>query len=652
MSNAQKVRIAMSLIILTTGIGRAAARDYGFEPVPFTKVHFADRFWLGRMETNRTVTIPFAFKQCEETGRIENFKVAGKLSDKLWEGNAGYNDSDVFKVMEGAAYALMVRPDPKLDAYMDELISYVAAAQEPDGYLYTLWTAQAKKYLQKKPNASYINEQWDNLKSSHELYNAGHMYEAAVAHYLATGKRTFLDVAIKNADLVCKTFGPQGHLGVPGHQEIEIGLAKLYRVTGDEKYLNQARWFLNQRGRSAEDKDPYRQMHMPPVEQTEAVGHAVRATYMYTGMADVAAMTGDETFIKAIDTIWDDVANKKLYVTGGIGARRKGEAYGDAYELPNVTAYCETCAAIANVYWNHRMFLLHGQSKYIDVMERSLYNAVLSGVALDGMHFFYPNPLESAEGHQRSDWFGCACCPSNICRFIASVPGYTYAVRDNAVYVNLFVNSSATFEVRGKEMTITQTTDYPWDGKVTITVEPKDKEQSFALKVRVPDWTQDKATASALYRFAEPAAKPVAIAVNGNAVDVKPASGYAVIERAWKSGDKVEVSFPMPVRRVLCDASVTDNMGKSALMRGPLVYCVEGVDVEDGKALELALPEDIQLTTEYRTELLGGVTVIKGNAQNGIAFQAIPYYAWAHRGKTSMAVWLPYLVKMNDLSRN
>jgi DUF1680 family protein len=631
-------------------------KDYPYQPISFTKVHFADRFWLPRMETNRTATIPFAFKQCEQTGRIENFKVAAKLSDKLWQGEFGFNDSDVYKVIEGASYALMVRPDAKLDAYMDDVISSIAAAQEPDGYLYTAWTAQAKKY---KENIAccYDKERWDNLTNAHQLYNLGHMYEAAAAHYQATGKRSFLDVAVKSADLVCQTFGPNANPGVPGHQEIEIGLAKLFRATGDEKYLRQAQWFLSQRSKTPGDQDAYRQSHMPPVEQTEAVGHAVRANYMYSGMADVAAMTGDEAFIKAIDTIWDDVANKKFYVTGGIGARHSGEAYGDAYELPNASAYCETCAAIANVYWNHRMFLLHGQSRYIDIMERSLYNAVLSGVAMDGMKFFYPNPLESLQGHERSPWFGCACCPSNICRFIASVPGYTYAVRNNAVYVNLFVNSDGTFQVGGKEVHLTQKTEYPWDGQVRIEIAPKEKQQAFALKIRIPDWTQDKATTSALYTFAQPAGQAVTLRVNGDETAITPADGYAVIERTWKAGDSVEMTLPMPIRRVLCDERVKDNAGKVALMRGPLVYCVEGVDVEGGKALNLMLDANSELKTERKSNLLGGVTVIQGTAmelrrtkdggieQTPRVFEAIPYYAWAHRGKTPMAVWLPYKIE-------
>ena len=478
-------------------------RDYQYKPVPFTKVEFTDSFWLPRMETNRTKTIPFAFKMCEDTNRIENFKIAAGLSDKKWDGEFGFNDSDVYKVIEGASYALMIKKDPKLDSYLDEVITCIAAAQEDSGYLYTAWTARAKNYKD-RIICCYDKQPWDNLGSSHELYNLGHMYEAAAAHYLATGKKSFLNIAIKSADLVCKTFGPGKNEGVPGHQEIEIGLVKLYRATGNVKYIEQAKWFLDQRGRGAGHGGEYSQQHKPVTEQTEAVGHAVRANYMYSAMADVAAITGDKNFLSAIDAIWENVADKKLYITGGTGARHSGEAYGDNYELPNRTAYCETCAAIANVYWNHRMFLLHGESKYIDVMERALYNNVLSGVSLDGMKFFYPNPLESAKGNDRSPWFGCACCPSNICRFMASVPGYVYAFKDDSIYVNLFVDSRASFDVAGQNVTVTQKTKYPWDGNIEIGVTPE-TDAPFAVKIRIPDWTNEEKLSSALYTFDKPA---------------------------------------------------------------------------------------------------------------------------------------------------
>ncbi len=628
-------------------------KDYPYQPVAFTQVHVGDEFWLPRIETNRTATIPFAFKQSEQTGRIENFKVAAKLSDKPWEGDFGFNDSDVYKIIEGASYSLMVHPDAELDAYLDQLIGWIGAAQEPDGYLYTAWTAQARKGG-RNIACCYDKQRWDNIRDSHELYNVGHMYEAAVAHYLATGKRSFLDIAVKNADLVCSVFNPSGRIDPPGHQEIEIGLVKLYRVTGNEKYLNQAKFFLDMRGRNADKRrlyGPYSQDHKPVIEQTEAVGHAVRAAYMYAAMADVAGLTGDAAYLKAIDAIWDNVVSKKLYITGGIGARHAGEAFGDNYELPNRTAYCETCAAIANVFWNHRMFLLHGKADYIDVMELSLYNNVLSGVALDGMHFFYPNPLESPAGHERQPWFGCACCPSNICRFMASVPGYVYAVRDEAVYVNLYVHGRSEVAIGEQPVKLTQSTQYPFEGTVELTVEPA-AAQSFALKLRIPGWARNKPVPSTLYSELQPAERPIHLAVNGQAVPVHLINGYAVLERTWKAGDRITLELPMAVRRVVCDERVRENVGKVALQGGPLVYCLEGLDVEGGRVLNLMLPDEATLTSSFKPDLLGGVTVIEGKAlelqrtlDGGLerterAFSAIPYYAWAHRGRTPMAVWL------------
>ncbi len=642
------------LITLSAVCAAAPAADYPWQPVPFTKVHFTDTFWNGRIETNRRVTIPFALEQCEKTGRIDNFKIAGKLMEGRWEGQFGFNDSDIYKIIEGASYTLMVQPDPKLDARLDQLIGYIAAAQEPDGYLYTAWTAGAREGGKRKITCCYDKERWDNIAHSHELYNAGHMYEAAVAHYLATGKRSFLDIAVKNADLVCRVFSDGGHEGVPGHQEIEVGLVKLYRVTGNEKYLAQAKRFLDRRGRSGH-KDAYSQSHLPPVEQTEAVGHAVRAGYMYSGMADVAALTGDAAYIKAIDAIWDNIANRKLYVTGGVGARHHGEAFGDDYELPNASAYCETCANIANVYLNHRMFLLHGESKYIDVMERALYNSVISGVSLDGKRFFYPNPLEDEGDYERSEWFGCACCPGNITRFIASVSGYACAVRGDEIYINLFGQSEAAVALGGREVKIVQRTGFPYDGKILLTIKPEAAQQTFTLKVRIPNWATDDFSSSALYAFTAPLGKQVSIKVNGEAAPFETENGYAILGRTWKPGDSVEVNLPMPVRRIVCDERVKDNVGKIALQRGPIVYCLEWPDVEGGKVLNLAIAKDADLEIADRPDLLGGVTVIRGTAveqkknEDGTTenidrrFQAIPYALWAHRGKGEMAVWIPTL---------
>jgi DUF1680 family protein len=635
----------------------AETHDYPITPVPFTEVHFTDGFWQPRLETNRTSTIPYAFRQCEETGRIENFKVAGKLSDKSWQGEAGFNDSDVSKVMEAAAYCLAVQPDPKLEKYLDEIVSYYAAAQEKDGYLYTYWTARDTVKDPSKIGCRPNKERWDNIGSSHEMYNAGHMYEAAVAHYQATGKRSFLDVAAKNADHICATFNANARHDPPGHQEIEIGLAKLYRATGEQKYLDQAKFFLEQRGKPTGHKlyGEYAQDHKPVLEQEEAVGHAVRANYMYSGMADVAALTGDERFIKAIDTLWNSVVSKKLYITGGVGATGSGEAYGRNYELPNLTAYCETCANIANCFWNERMFLLHGESKYIDVLERSLYNGVISGVSLDGKAFFYVNPLESTGGVQRSPWFGCACCPPNICRFLASLPGYVYAVKDNSLYTNLYVGGKATVKIGESNVGLVQETRYPWDGQIKITLAPEQTGKRFALKLRVPGWAQNQPVPSDLYSFLDKTSAAPTLKVNGKADELKLSDGYAVLDREWKQGDTVELNLPMPVRRVLCNENVVDNRGKTALQRGPLVYCIEQPDVQNEKVTNLVLPDDSTLQTAFRADLLGGVEVIVGKAmstkyvlkgkkkiveQTPIDFTAIPYYAWAHRGPGQMAVWL------------
>ncbi len=609
------------------------------EPVPFTAVQVRDTFWASRIETNRTVTIPYAFEQSEATGRIENFKVAAGLSEGPWQGDAGFNDSDVFKIIEGAAYSLMAHPDAELDAYLDRLIPWIAAAQEPDGYLYTAWTAQVQR--QDRPiGCCYIAEQWDNIVMSHELYNVGHLYEAAVAHYQATGKRELLDVAMKNADLIVEVFGSDGRADVPGHQEIEIGLVKLYRVTGNLAYLDQAKRFLDRRGHG----NAYAQDHRPVIEQDEAVGHAVRAGYMYSAMADVAALAGERDYMAAIDRIWENVVSKKLYVTGGIGARHDGEAFGDAYELPNDTAYCETCAAIANVYWNHRMFLLHGDAGYIDVMERSLYNNVLVGVSLDGKGFFYVNPLMTAGGHGRQPWFGCACCPSNVCRFMASVPGYAYAVGPEGIYVNLYLQSTAELSSPQSTIRLTQHTDYPWDGDIAVTVAPASGSAEFALFLRIPGWARNQPVPSTLYSVLSFEAEPVQVEVNGEPYPVALHNGYVVIDRTWSTGDTVRLYLPMPVQRIACDARVAANVGRVALQRGPLVYCVEGLDVEGGQALDVVLPDTTPLEAVHLPDLLGGVTVLEGTGHdgNGTArrVMAIPYYAWAHRGDGPMTVWM------------
>ncbi|OHB78529.1 MAG: six-hairpin glycosidase, partial [Planctomycetes bacterium RBG_16_55_9] len=583
---------AMSLFVLLAGC--QVPKPESLAAVPFTEVSFADEFWTPRLETNRKVTLPYDFKKCEETGRIDNFAKAGGLMEGKFQG-IRFDDSDVFKVIEGAAYSLRLHPDPELDKYLDNLITKIAAAQEDDGYLYTCRTID--------PNhlpADAGQTRWSFLQSSHELYNVGHMYEAAVAHYQATGKRTLLDVAIKNADLIDRVFGPGKKRDVPGHEEIEIGLVKLYGVTGNEKYLALAKFFLDERGRANGRKiyGAYCQDHRPVIRQNAAVGHAVRAGYLYTGMADVAALTGDAGYVEALERIWQDVVSKKLYITGGIGARGGGEAFGDGYELPNKEAYCETCAAIANAMWNHRMSLLHADAKYIDVLERVIYNGFLSGVSLSGDRFFYPNPLASDGKYQRSPWFGCACCPTNIVRFMPSLAGYAYARSRNSLYVNLFVSGSAMVQMGADAVRVTQQTRYPWEGHVKIMVEPESRTAGkvFTIYVRIPGWTQESPVPSDLYYYCDLGprdwtGRKVTVKVNGEPIALEIVRGYTRIARAWQVGDVIELELPMPVRRVRAHAKVRADAGRVALQRGPIVYCFEGADNPQGVA-SLVLPPD------------------------------------------------------------
>ncbi|MBN1352855.1 glycoside hydrolase family 127 protein [candidate division KSB1 bacterium] len=647
--------IALSTMGCTMKQTKKKYQDYPVQPVAFTQVQIDDNFWLLRIEANRTVTIPYDFKKCEETGRIDNFAIAGGLKEGKHKG-IRFNDSDVFKVIEGAAYSLNTHWDDALDQYLDDLIEKIGAAQEEDGYIYTTRTIDPDN-----PAEGAGQTRWSNLKDSHELYNVGHMIEAAVAHYQATGKRSFLDIAIKSADLFDRVFGPDKLRDVPGHQEIEIGLAKLYRITGEEKYLNLAKFFLNERGHANNRNlyGVYYQDHKPVLEQTEPVGHAVRAAYMYSGMADIAALTGDPGFVKAIDRIWENVATRRLYITGGIGARHSGEAFGEDYELPNLTAYCETCASIANIFWNHRMFLLHKESKYIDVLERVLYNGFLAGVSMDGNMFFYTNPLESDGKYTfnqgaatRQPWFGCACCPTNVVRFMPSLPGYVYAQCDDDVYVNLYIGGTGTIRIAEHAVKIIQQTRYPWDGAVNLEIDTE-QPAHFALLLRIPGWAQDQPVPGDLYRFQNRNAEKFSLKVNGNPVEAEIENGYARIRRTWKKGDQVALSLPMPIRRVVSHANVTENAGKVALQRGPIVFCAEWTD-NDGHVRNLVLPDDAQLDAQFEPDALNGIIVIRGivpalyRTGEGAAtetrqqkFTAIPYYAWSHRGEGEMKVWLP-----------
>lgn len=644
----------LALTAVISSLGQAAsstakvAHDYPIQPVPFTAVHLEDQFWAPRIETNRSVTIPFAFKQCENSGRLYNFEaaaaaLAGKPYQELKMPGFSFDDTDVYKVIEGASYSLSVKPDAALDKYIDGLIAKIAAAQEPDGYLYTARTMNPKA-----PHKWAGSERWVRERElSHELYNLGHLYEAAVAHYQATGKRSLLEIALRTADLLDKTFGPGKEAIWPGHQITEMGLAKLYRVTGDERYLKLAKFLLDVRGPDGhKGVSPYNQSHQPVVKQSEAVGHAVRAGYMYAGMADVAALTGDQAYVDAISRIWNDVVSTKLYLTGGIGARHEGEAFGGPYELPNESAYNETCAAIANVYWNHRLFLFQGDSAPVDVLERTLYNGVISGVSLDGKGFFYPNPLESAAGYQRQPWFGCACCPGNMTRFLASVSGYQYAHRDARVWVNLYAAGKARIELgTSGRLTLNQETRYPWDGDILLRIEEAPASE-LTLSLRIPGWARNEPVPSKLYRYLDTAKEQPSLSVNGKVETLALDHGYVSLKRSWKKGDVVKLQLPMSIRRVLANEAVAADRGRVALERGPIVYCLEGVDHPGTQVRKLRLSDKSQLRSEWAPKLLEGVMLIKGealpeNADKPVSFTAIPYATWANRGSTEMIVWLP-----------
>lgn len=622
-----------------------AQQDYPIKPVPFTNVHIQDDFWQPRLETNRETTIPYTFQKSEETGRINNFERAGGLEDGPFEG-IYFNDSDVFKIIEGASYSLQVHPDEKLKTYLDELISKIAAAQEDDGYLYTNRTIDPSKAADKGGE-----KRWTNLEIYHELYNVGHLYEAAVAHYEATGERSLLDIALKNADLIAEVFGPNKNLGVPGHQEIEMGLVKLYRVTRDKKYLDLAKFFVDQRGNEKGHDlfGEYSQDHKPLSQQEKAVGHSVRAGYFYSGATDIAAITSTDEYTGALHSIWDNIINTKIYLTGGIGAEPKHEGFGPDYELPNATAYTETCAAIALMFWNHRLFLLEGDVKYMDVFERTLYNGFLAGVSFEGNTFFYPNPLE-ADGITkfnqgvcgRSPWFDCSCCPVNVVRVLPSLPGYIYAVKEDEVYVNLFIGNQADLDVNGKKLGIAQKTNYPWDGKVDFSF-TNDQPISAELKIRMPGWARGEVLPGDLYRYRNSKESTITLTVNGKEQSVNIVEGYLMLDgQSWKKGDTIVVDFEMQVRQVTSHEKVEANTGKVALERGPLVYCAEAVDNLDD-VLGITIPDNITFDYSFDANLLNGVGIIKGNLEpnpKSKSITAIPYFAWAHREIGEMAVWL------------
>jgi len=630
-------RLLLSVIGVAS-ISLSTAAQTQIQEVPFTQVHLNDGFWSPRIEINRTVSIPSAFHECEVNGRFDNFALAAGLIKGEHKGDFSFDDTDPYKVIEGASYSLAVHYDARLDHYLDSVINIIAQAQEPDGYLTTCVTNKCTRL-----SGWWGTHKWEKI-NSHELYNSGHLIESAVAHYRATGKKTFLNVAIKNADLVCKTFGPnEGQIHRPGgHPIIEMALCKLYKVTGDKKYLEGAKYFVDETGRCTDGHKPseYSQDHMPILQQEEIVGHAVRAGYLYSGVADVAALTGDKAYFKALERIWENMSSKKLFITGGIGSRPQGEGFGPNYELNNHTAYCETCAAIANVYWNYRMFLATGESKYIDVCERALYNNVLSGVSLSGDKFFYDNPLESDGEHERQKWFGCACCPGNITRFVASVPGYIYARQGKDIFVNLYAQGKAKIG----NIELEQTTDYPWDGKIRIKVTKGSGK--FAIKLRVPSWLKTSPTNNDLYQYQDKA-KTYSVSVNGKALYPENRD-YIEISRSWKKGDTIELDFPMDVRRIVANDNAEDDRGKVAFERGPIVFCLEGADQTDHKVFNKYILDSAPVSAHFEQDLLNGVMVLEGSAkelqQDGevkdVKFRAIPYSTWNNRGSEQMEVWI------------
>ena len=614
------------------------------QEVSFTDVRLTDDFFSSRIEINRTVSIPSAFRECEKNGRFDNFALAAGLIKGEHQGDFSFDDTDPYKIIEGASYSLAVHYDKKLDNYLDSVINLISKAQEPDGYLTTCVTNNCVRL-----KGWWGDYKWDRI-NSHELYNSGHLIEAAVAHYKSTGKRTLLDVAIKNADLVCKTFGAEpGKIHRPsGHPIVEMALCKLYKVTGNKKYLDMAKYFVEETGRGTDGHylSEYSQDHMPILQQTEIVGHAVRAGYLYSGVADVASLTKDTAYFEALSRIWNNMADKKLFITGGIGSRAQGEGFGPDYELNNHTAYAETCASIANVYWNYRMFLATGDSKYVDVYERALYNGVLSGVSLSGDKFFYDNPLESNGEHDRSEWFGCACCPGNITRFVASIPQYIYATRGNDIFVNLFAQNDAEISTQSNTVKISQKTNMPWNADIEITVNPK-KSQTFALRLRLPDWASDKPVKTSLYNYYE---KPKAYTLKVNGVDYNAElkTGYLVINRKWQKGDKIQYNLPIEVRHILANDNVEDDRNKFALERGPIVYCLEGVDQHDSTVFDKYVLLNEKIDATFDKNLLSGVVVLKGKAKEvqpdgnikDVTFEAIPYSCWNNRGVSQMEVWI------------
>ncbi|WP_035668788.1 glycoside hydrolase family 127 protein [Flavobacterium sp. 83] len=618
---------------------------YTLTPVNIQNVKLTDAFWLPIIKKVQEKTIEYAIHKCEEEGRMDNFLMAGGKMAGTVKGQMPFDDTDVYKIIEGASNTLISEPNPKLETLLDSLISIVKIGQEKDGYLTTWRTINPAK-----PPAPWVpvieGKRWESLQISHELYNSGHMIEAAVVHYQATGKRNFLDIAIKNADMLVRTFGDgatQVH-GVPGHQIVETGLVNLYQITNNKAYLNLAKYYLDNRGNPKNHKlyGAYSQDDIPVIQQKEAVGHAVRAVYMYAGMTDIAAIENDKAYGNAVNNLWSNMVNKKMYITGGIGAKHDGEAFGENYELPNLTAYNETCAAIGNVYWNHRLHNLSGSSDYFDVIERTLYNGLISGLSLDGKKFFYPNALESDGVYKfnrgectRQSWFDCSCCPTNLIRFIPSIPGLIYSTTKDILYVNLYASNTAKIALENTKLEISQKTNYPWNGKVSLAVTPKN-ETPFTIKLRIPSWAQNQVLPGDLYRYKNTSAAKTSVTIDGKRIAYKEDKGYITITRKWKKGETIVLDFPMEVKEVVTNTKVEGNIGKVALEYGPIVYAIEEADnATNFDAITISAKDSFKVKKE--DSLLEGVNTIQTEK-----FKAIPYYSWSNRGVGKMKVWIDY----------
>lgn len=605
------------------------------KPIPIEHVKIIDKFWAPRLKTLREETLPSQYNLMEETGRIDNFRrAAGKVKGPFR--GAYYNDSDVYKWVEATCLTLAYEHDQKIATLLTNVIDEIVAAQDEDGYLNTYFTYEKKRL------------RWTNLRDMHELYCAGHLFQAAIAYHRSTGEKELLTTAVRFADHIASVFGPGKRRGTPGHPEIEMALVELYRETRKEEYLELAQFFLDQRGYGLIGGSIVLIDHKPFRQLDEIVGHAVRAIYLCCGATDIFMETGERELYETLEKLWKNMVYKRMYVTGGVGSRHAGEAFGDDYELPNRRAYSETCASVANVMWNWRMLLATGESRFTDIMELALYNAALAGISLNGREYFYVNPLADRGRHRRQRWFGCACCPPNIARLLASVPGMIYSTSDNAIWVHLYVASVARIELKGNEVRITQETEYPWDGRIDVTVEPS-KDDEFSLYLRIPGWC-----------------RAATVNVNGRKVrkSVKP-STYLEISRVWGTGDRVEIELDMPVTLLKSHPYVLNNNYRVAIKRGPVVYCLEQADNPEYDVWNIAIVPETKFTATYEPELLGGVVVIEGNgigldisAWNNklyaemdevqvkaipVKFKAVPYYAWANRSPGPMIVWIQAL---------